>query len=133
MHSNSNPQLDEVAANSHLQVKKISKEESIISPLNLSTLKSVSTSTPQDFVQFFNTTATLNTDPDEAKHEYSSYLNRNQSYVKIIRNDDKVETPSSTCKNSKMLKRSESLTSETLLELNNCIAQFDEEKSMVIM
>ena len=131
MNSITNSRLDEVAANSHLQVKKISKEESIISPLNLSTLKSVSTSTPQDFVQFFNTTANLNGNTDETKHEFSSYLNRNQSYVKIIRNDDKVETPSSTCKNSKMLKRSESLTSETLLELNNCIAQFDEEKSMV--
>ncbi len=124
---------------SHLTVVK-ETDQGILSPLNsLISLKSVPTSTPQDFLTIISDSTC---EPDaatttgEAAYYQSRQLSRNQSLLKIVSNSDH-KTPQTISQTErgcgggvggggKFLKRSESqIQSATLVELNNCIAQFE--------
>ena len=136
------------------KTKQPTNYESILSPLNsLNSLKlrsEVSTSTPQDFITIVSDLDSVK--PEQIQHVtnkqdkennntkinkvYSQHkMSRNQSILKIVSNNADLQqqnhpkaehTPSTTSYNAyKQLDRTESIQSETLAELNNCIAQFE--------
>ncbi len=114
----------------------------MLSPLNsLISLKSVPTSTPQDFLTIISDSKC---EPDESKTTQDTnsevnyyncrHLGRNQSLLKIVSNSDSHKTPQTISQNErscvgggKYLKKStdSQIQSATLVELNNCIAQFE--------
>lgn len=117
----------------------ISKND-ILSPLNaLNSLKTVPTSTPQDFITIISEstlqpkTNEINKDSKEVENNdktifHSRQLSRNQSLVKIVsKNDENTPQTRNSQNSNRYLKRSESHSqvSDTLTELNNCIAQFE--------
>lgn len=124
-----------------------------LNSLNSLKLRSeVSTSTPQDFITIVSDLDSVQ--PEQPLHAtiwqdkgsnntkinkvYSQHkMSRNQSILKIVSNNTDLQqqqqnhpkaehTPSTTSYNAyKQLDRTESIQSETLAELNNCIAQFE--------
>jgi hypothetical protein len=69
---------------------------------------------------------------DHPKQMYSQHkLSRNQSLLKIVSHNDAdsqlttAEHTPNASNSYKQMNRSESIQSETLVELNNCIAQFE--------